>query len=113
MNALAFGTGGVMLPTSNDLSRMLARAVRDGSQYYTLSYTPTNTKTDGSFRRIEVKLRSGNYQLAYRRLLRDRCRAGNSGESGGEHGESGCSRFRRSAVAADAQRDGRCDRGAI
>jgi len=67
MNALASGTGGVMLPTSNDLSRMLARAVRDGSQYYTLSYTPTNTKTDGSFRRIEVKLRSGNYQLAYRR----------------------------------------------
>jgi VWFA-related protein len=67
MNALASGTGGVMLATSNDLSRMLARAVRDGSQYYTLSYTPTNTKTDGSFRRIEVKLRSGNYQLAYRR----------------------------------------------
>src|SRR6201996_5687307 len=66
MNALASGTGGVMLPTSNDLSRMLVRAVRDGSQYYTLSYTPTNTKTDGSFRRIEVKLRSGNYQLAYR-----------------------------------------------
>jgi hypothetical protein len=66
MNALASGTGGVMLPTSNDLNRMLARAVRDGSQYYTLSYAPTNTKTDGSFRRIEVKLRSGNYQLAYR-----------------------------------------------
>jgi VWFA-related protein len=67
MDALASATGGVMLPTSNDLSRMLARAINDGSQYYTLSYTPTNTRTDGSFRRIVVKLRSGGYTLAYRR----------------------------------------------
>lgn len=67
MNALASATGGEALPTSNDLSRMLARAVSNGSQYYTLSYAPANTKADGSFRRIEVKLRSGKYQLAYRR----------------------------------------------
>jgi VWFA-related protein len=46
---------------------MLARALGNGSQYYTLSYTPTNAKADGSFRRIDVKLRSGNYELAYRR----------------------------------------------
>jgi VWFA-related protein len=71
MNALASATGGEALPTSNDLSRMLARALSNGSQYYTLSYTPSNTaanaKADGSFRRIDVRLRSGNYKLAYRK----------------------------------------------
>ena len=67
MSALASETGGVMLPTSNDLSRMMARAIRDGSQYYTLSYAPTNKKADGSFRRIGVKMRNGSYTLAYRR----------------------------------------------
>ncbi|MFL6427110.1 MAG: VWA domain-containing protein, partial [Acidobacteriaceae bacterium] len=67
MSALASETGGVMLPTSNDLSRMMARAIRDGSQYYTLSYAPTNSQADGSFRRIEVKMRNGSNTLAYRR----------------------------------------------
>ncbi len=67
MNALASATGGEALPTSNDLGRMLARAISNGSQYYTLSYTPTNTRADGSFRRIVVTLRGGEYQLAYRR----------------------------------------------
>jgi len=67
MNALASATGGVMMPTSNDLSRMLARVISDGSQYYTLSYTPTSMKADGSFRRIEITLRNGSYTLAYRR----------------------------------------------
>jgi VWFA-related protein len=67
MNALASETGGVMLGTSNDLSRMMASAIQNGSQYYTLNYTPSDAKADGSFRRIEVKLRNGSYTLAYRR----------------------------------------------
>lgn len=67
MDALASATGGNALPASNDLGRMLGRAINNGSQYYTLSYTPANTKADGSFRRIDVALRSGKYQLAYRR----------------------------------------------
>jgi hypothetical protein len=46
---------------------MLSRAISDGSRYYTLSYTPTNPKADGSFRRIQVKLRNGSYTVAYRR----------------------------------------------
>ncbi len=67
MHALASNTGGQVLPASNDLSGVLARAIRNGSQYYTLSYTPANKKADGSFRRIDIKLRNGNYKLAYRR----------------------------------------------
>ena len=67
MNALATATGGLMMPTSNDLSRMLSRAISDGSHYYTLSYASTNRKADGKFRRIELKLRNGSGTLAYRR----------------------------------------------
>jgi VWFA-related protein len=67
MHTLASDTGGEVLPNSNDLSAMLARAIRNGSQYYALSYTPTNTSADGKFRHIEVKLRNGNDRLAYRR----------------------------------------------
>jgi VWFA-related protein len=67
MNALASATGGEALPTSNDLTGILERAIRNGSQYYALSYTPANKKVDGSFRRIDVKLRNGSYRLAYRR----------------------------------------------
>ena len=34
---------------------------------YLLGYTPTNTKLDGSFRRIDVKLRTGNAKVIARR----------------------------------------------
>jgi VWFA-related protein len=67
MHALASETGGEVLPNSNDLSGLLARVIRNGSQYYALSYTPVNKKADGKFRRIEVKLRNGSDRLAYRR----------------------------------------------
>lgn len=66
MHTLAAETGGVMTGATNDLNRAMTRAIHNGSAYYTLSYTPTNTKADGSFRRIAVKLRSGAYPLAYR-----------------------------------------------
>src|SRR6185312_1933963 len=35
--------------------------------YYSLTYKPTDAKTDGSFRQIRVKLAGGNYKLSYRR----------------------------------------------
>jgi hypothetical protein len=41
--------------------------VNDGSHYYSLTYKPTETKTDGSFRQIRIKLAEGNYKLSYRR----------------------------------------------
>ena len=113
MNALASGTGGVMLATSNDLSRMLARHPRwlavlhaelHADQHEDGRQLPAH-RSEAAERQLSVGLSPG--------LLRNRCRAGNKGESGGEHGEGGCSRFGRSAVAADAKRDGRCDRGAV
>jgi VWFA-related protein len=67
MSALASETGGEVIAGTNDMSKALARAMQNGSHYYTLSYTPTNKNFDGKFRRIEVKLAEGRYTLAYRR----------------------------------------------
>lgn len=67
MSALASETGGEVIAGTNDMGKALARAMQNGSHYYTLSYTPTNKNFDGKFRRIEVKLGESQYRLAYRR----------------------------------------------
>lgn len=54
---LADGTGGALLPASLDLRDPLRRAVEDVRTHYELSYAPTKTDTDGSFRKIEVKVK--------------------------------------------------------
>ena len=67
MEQLASDTGGKAFYNTNDLNGAMQHAIADGSNYYTLSYSPTNKKMDGSFRRIEVKLPGTKYKLAYRR----------------------------------------------
>src|ERR1039458_8756890 len=64
----AYDTGGKAFFNTNDLNTTIKRVIDDGSHYYTLAYTPTNGKLDGSYRRIEVKVSAtGKYKLAYRR----------------------------------------------
>lgn len=53
---IAETTGGTAF-RSNDLLKGLQLAFADGRQYYMLSYVSTNTKVDGKFRTITVKLR--------------------------------------------------------
>jgi len=67
MNKLASDTGGKAFNNTNDLAGALARAIDDGAHYYSLVYTPSNKKMDGGFRHIEVRLKEGSYDLAYRR----------------------------------------------
>jgi hypothetical protein len=67
MEQLANDTGGKAYYNTNDLNAAMQRAINDGSHYYTLAYTPTNKKMDGSYRRIRIKLIEGKYKLAYRR----------------------------------------------
>ncbi|MGB8261106.1 MAG: VWA domain-containing protein [Terracidiphilus sp.] len=67
MEQLAADTGGKAFYSSNDLTGQISSALRDGAHYYTLVYTPQNHATDGRFRRINVRLASGNYKLSYRR----------------------------------------------
>jgi VWFA-related protein len=67
MEVLAEGTGGKAFYNTNGLKDALARAINYGSHYYTLTYTPTDKKADGKYRRIQVKLSDSRYKLAYRR----------------------------------------------
>jgi VWFA-related protein len=68
MEQLASDTGGKAFFNTNDLNTAVKRAINDGAHYYTLAYTPTNSKLDGTYRRIEVKVSAtGKYKLAYRR----------------------------------------------
>ena len=56
LSELAEGTGGALLPDSLDLREPLRRAMEDVRTHYELSYSPTNPGTDGSFRKIEVRV---------------------------------------------------------
>lgn len=67
MEDIAQDTGGHAYYNTNGLSGALARVVSNGSRYYSLTYSPANTATDGKFRRIQVKLLNGKANLAYRR----------------------------------------------
>jgi len=67
MEQLATSTGGNAYYNTNDLDAALASAIDAGANYYEIGYSPENTKMDGSYRRIEVKLRHGKGKLAYRR----------------------------------------------
>ena len=67
MEDLAKDTGGQAYYNTNGLGGALARVVNNGSRYYSLTYSPTNTVMDGKFRRIQVKLVTTKATLAYRR----------------------------------------------
>jgi VWFA-related protein len=56
MNALAADTGGFLVHNSNNVRAGLRQMLKDTETYYVLAYEPTNTKRDGAFRRIEVRL---------------------------------------------------------
>jgi VWFA-related protein len=56
MHALAADTGGFLFGNSNDLHAGLKRTLEDTDSYYVLAYEPTNTKRDGAYRHIEVRL---------------------------------------------------------
>jgi hypothetical protein len=60
-------TGGRALYGRNDLKNILEEAVEAGSDYYTLTYSPSNQNFDGKLRSIRVQLGDKGYQLEYRR----------------------------------------------
>lgn len=63
---LAEETGGTAFKSTNGLAEAINRIVSSSANFYTLSYAPTDTKMDGSYRHIEVKV-AGDYTLSYRR----------------------------------------------
>jgi VWFA-related protein len=67
MKRFAYDTGGKAFMNTNGLAEVTGDIASTGSDFYTLSYTPTNQKMDGGERRIEVKVNGGKYNLSYRR----------------------------------------------
>ncbi len=70
MEAMASDTGGHAFYNTNGLAQAVAKAIESGSNYYTLTYTPSNRKWNGGYRTIRVTL-TGEYanrdlKLAYR-----------------------------------------------
>jgi VWFA-related protein len=69
MEELAKETGGKAYYNGNNLGDVLTRVMRNGTQYYSLTYGPRNSAMDGKYRKIRVELRErkGKANLAYRR----------------------------------------------
>jgi VWFA-related protein len=71
MQAFASDTGGVPYYNGNDLGKAIDSAINDGANYYTLAYTPSEHKTGGEWRTIQIALNGdlakAGYTLSYRR----------------------------------------------
>lgn len=63
---IAAATGGKAFYNSNGIRDAIATASEQGSNYYTLSYTPANKVYDGKFRKIKILLPEKGYTLHYR-----------------------------------------------
>ena len=63
---IASRTGGQAYVDGNGLSEAVGKAIENGANYYTLTYTPTNAKQNGAFRKIQVKLARPGVNLSYR-----------------------------------------------
>jgi VWFA-related protein len=70
LRTLADNTDGIATVNSNDLDRGLKRIADDLSSYYLLGYYSTNTKLDGQFRRISVKVNRPGIEVRARRGYR-------------------------------------------
>jgi VWFA-related protein len=56
-NALAAGTGAFVVRNTNNFDDALRDIARDTSDYYVLGYVPASAAAEGTFRRVEVKVR--------------------------------------------------------
>lgn len=67
MTEMAENTGGKAFFDTNALKDAVGKAIDDGSNYYTITYTPPGQKFDGSYRRVEVKVDLPELRLSYRK----------------------------------------------
>jgi len=65
--ALALATGGKAFYSRNDVDREIGESVRDGVNYYTLTYTPSSPSTeDKPYRKIHVSIALPGLHAGYR-----------------------------------------------
>jgi VWFA-related protein len=70
LETLATATDGIAVVNSNDLDRGLRRMAEDLTSYYLLGYYSTNTRMDGAFRRISVRVKRPGVEVRARRGYR-------------------------------------------
>ena len=70
MRNLASATDGIAITTSNNLDAGLRRIADDLTSYYLIGYYSTNTKLDGTFRRIGVRVKRPGVDVRARRGYR-------------------------------------------
>jgi VWFA-related protein len=67
LRTLADETGGFALVNANDLSGGFERIVKENTHYYLLGYQPSNTRRDGRFRKLEVRVKRPGARVLARR----------------------------------------------
>jgi VWFA-related protein len=69
LKKLSDDTGGrvIEVKSNRDVHQAFQQIADELRTQYLLGYTPTNTKHDGSFRKIQVKVRDHNYKVQARR----------------------------------------------
>jgi VWFA-related protein len=67
LEQIAHETGGKAFYNTGDLKAAVQDAIRFGSDYYTMSYTPPSGKWDGKYHKIDVKVTESGVHLSYRR----------------------------------------------
>ncbi len=72
MKTLAGNTDGMAVVDSNDLDKGLRRISDDLTSYYLLGYLSTNSKLDGRFRALKVKVKQPGVDVRARRGLQSR-----------------------------------------
>ena len=66
LNQMAYDTGGTAFFSSNAIADAIKMATEQASNYYSLSYSPSNKNYDGRLRKIKVALGEKGYHLHYR-----------------------------------------------
>jgi VWFA-related protein len=67
MSQMAEATGGHAYYNGNNLTKAVATAVEEGSNFYSLAYTSANSNRHGEFRKINIRLAQQGFTLNYRR----------------------------------------------
>lgn len=66
LKTLSEETGGIASVSSNDFAAVFDRIVSDSGTYYMLGYQSSNRRADGTFRRIEVRVKRAGVQIRSR-----------------------------------------------
>jgi VWFA-related protein len=69
LDAISFAdaTGGQAFYNYNDMALVAEHAMNNGDNYYTLSYSPTDLRNNGSWHTVRVTVDGAHYTLSYRR----------------------------------------------